>query len=337
MRRQKLGLGRRATVWASISALFLLLTVVAAGCGTSSGAQPETTQAGSPAFTALAVESFLADIAQNVAGDKMKVDSLMPMGTDPHSFEFTPTDATRVAQCDVLILNGAGLEPSLEETVKAIGGKTHVIEASTGLVGRTAGEGEEPVEAEVGSTATEEHHDHDQGDPHFWLDPTLVVKYVENIRDGLSSVDPGNASTYQANAAAYIKSLGDLDAWIKEQVAGIPAARRLLVTNHESLGYFADRYGFQIVGTIVPSVSSGASPSAQQLAHLIGVIQRTGAPAIFLETGSDPRLSEQLAAETGIKVVVDLYTHSLTEADGDAPTYIAMMKADTTAIVEALK
>ena len=102
------------------------------------------------------------------------------------------------------------------------------------------------------------------------------MKYVENIRDGLSSVDPDNAGTYQANAAAYIKSLGDLDAWIKEQVARIPAARRLLVTNHESLGYLADRYGFQIVGTIVPSVSSGAAPSAQQLAHLIGVIQQTG-------------------------------------------------------------
>jgi ABC-type Zn uptake system ZnuABC Zn-binding protein ZnuA len=317
--------------------LLVLVTFVAAGCGTSSSAQPETIQTGSPAFTALAVESFLADIAQNVAGDKMNVESLMPLGTDPHAFEFTPTDAARVAQCDVLILNGAGLEPSLEETVEAIAEKTHVIEASAGLVGRTAREGEEPDGTEVESAETAEHHHHDGGDPHFWLDPTLVVKYVENIRDGLSSVDPGNASTYQANAAAYIKSLGDLDAWIEEEVAEIPAGRRLLVTNHESLGYFADRYGFQVVGTVVPSFSSGASPSAQQLTHLIGVIRQTGAPAIFLETGSDPRLPEQLAAETGIKVVLDFYTHSLTEASGPAPTYIAMMKGNARTVVEALK
>ena len=240
MRQQKLGPHRSRMVWALTPALLVLVTVMAAGCGTSSGTQPESTQAGSPSLTALAVESFLADIAQNVAGDKMKVESLMPLGTDPHGFEFTPTDATRVARCDVLILNGADLEPSLEETVKTIGEKTHVIEASAGLVSRTAREGRSrtrPVrnQRRLRSITTT------QGDPHFWLDPTLVVKSVENIRDGLSSVDPDNAGTYQANAATYIKSLGDLDAWIKEQVAEIPAARRLLVTNHESLGYFADR------------------------------------------------------------------------------------------------
>jgi ABC-type Zn uptake system ZnuABC Zn-binding protein ZnuA len=316
-------------------ALAIALALVVAGCGGSSEPQADsTTGVGQQGLTAIAVESFIADMASNVAGDKAVVESLIPLGTDPHAFELTPTDAARVEKADVLILNGADLEPSLEQTVENIGGDVLVIEASAGLTSRTPGEGEEAEHQD--EAGTEEHHHH-EGDPHFWLDPTLAVKYIENIRDGLSTADPANVSTYQANAATYIASLQELDRWIAEQVAQIPPARRLLVTNHESFGYFADRYGFQIVGTIVPSVSPGASPSAQQLAGLVDTIRETGVPAIFLETGSDPRLAEQIAAETGIKVVTDLYSHSLTDSTGPAPTYIDMMKANTRAIVDALK
>ena len=114
------------------------------------------------------------------------------------------------------------------------------------------------------------------------------------------------------------------------------AARRLLVTDHESFGYFADRYGFQVVGTIVPSVSTDASPSAQQFARLVDTIKQTGAQAIFLESGSSSQLADQVAAETSVNVVTGLYSHSLTNADGPAPTYLDMMKFNTLAIVEAL-
>jgi ABC-type Zn uptake system ZnuABC Zn-binding protein ZnuA len=164
-----------------------------------------------------------------------------------------------------------------------------------------------------------------------------VIKYVENIRDGLSAADPAGTATYQANAAAYIAQLKELDRWIADRVAEVPEANRLLVTNHESFGYFADRYGFQIIGTVVPSVSSGSSPSAQQLAELIDHIKATGAKAIFLETGANPQLAEQVAQETGSKVVTNLYSHSITEPSGPAPTYIEMMKSNTAAIVTALK
>jgi manganese/iron transport system substrate-binding protein len=122
-----------------------------------------------------------------------------------------------------------------------------------------------------------------------------------------------------------------------EQVAQIPAERRLLVTNHESFGYFADRYGFRIVGAIVPSVSTGAAPSAQQLAMLVDRIKATGAPAVFLETGANPQLADQLAQETGVRVVTGLYTHSISAPDGPAPTYLEMLRYNTQAIVEALK
>lgn len=181
------------------------------------------------------------------------------------------------------------------------------------------------------------HHHHDGGDPHFWLDPLLVIRYVENIRDGLSAADPAGKDVYASNAAAYIEQLKQLDAEISALAAQIPAEKRLLVTNHESFGYFADRYGFQVIGTVIPSVSTGSAPSAQQLARLVERIRQTGAPAVFLETGANPQLAEQLAAETGVRVVEGLFTHSITAPDGPAPNYIEMMRYNAQAITDALK
>jgi ABC-type Zn uptake system ZnuABC Zn-binding protein ZnuA len=272
----------------------------------------------------IAAETFLADIAQNVAGDRVKIDALMPIGVDPHSFEPTPAEVAKVADSNVIIINGAGVEGFLEELLKNAGGQHQTIEASAGLPSR---------QLHAGEIADPDH----VGDPHFWLDPNHVIKYVENIRDGLSKADPAGAATYQANADAYIAKLKELDRWIADRVKEMPEADRLLVTNHESFGYFADRYGFRIIGTVMPSVSTGSSPSAQQLAQLIDRIKATGAKAIFLETGTNPQLAEQVAKETGSQVVTNLYSHSITEANGPAPTYIDMMKFNTNAIVGALK
>ena len=261
----------------------------------------------------LAVETFLADIAQNVAGDRLKIDSLLPIGVDPHAFEPTPQDVTRIADSQLLIINGAGVETWLSKTLDNAGGKRSVVEASAGLASRNPGPGELP---------DPEH----TGDPHFWLDPNNVIKYVENIRDALSLADPAGKNIYAQNATNYINQLKDLDQWIKTQVSQIPPEKRLLVTNHESFGYFADRYGFTIIGTVIPSTSSEASPSAQQMAALIDRIKEKGVKAIFLETGANPQLAEQIAQETGAQVITNMYTHSITAANGEAPTYIEMMK-----------
>ena len=269
----------------------------------------------------LAVESFLGDIAQNVAGDRVKVDILIPTGLDPHSFEPTPQDVARIADSSVLIVNGFGLEGWLNTVLNSAGGSHLVIMATNGLSSRKPRPGEP-----VGVV-----------DPHFWLDPTKVVTYVENIRSGLIQADPGGATIYNRNAATYEAKLKDLDQWVKTQVSQITPEKRLLVTNHESFGYYADHYGFQIVGTIIPSVSPDASPSAQQLAQLVDQIKKTGAPAIFLETGSNPQLAQQIAQETRVKVITEFYTHSLTPASGPAPTYLDMIRFDTTVIVQALK
>ncbi len=210
----------------------------------------------------------------------------------------------------------------MDDLIASAGGpELLIIEAAAGLAGRVPQTGEAALgEQEI--------------DPHFWLDPTKVIHYVESIRNGLTAVDPDGAETYRKNAESYAHRLRELDAWIQEQVDTVPVERRLLVTNHQSFGYFADRYGFRIVGSVFPTTGGEGIPSAQQLAALVEKIEAAGAPAILLETGSNPELADQLARETGAKVVADLYTHSLGE---DAPTYVDMMRWDVERIVEALQ
>jgi ABC-type Zn uptake system ZnuABC Zn-binding protein ZnuA len=269
----------------------------------------------------LASTTFLADIAQNVAGDRVHITSLLPPGSDPHTFQATPSDIRKIAESTVVIVNGLDYDQFIKPMLENAGGTRLVITASDGLEARQAKE-------ETGETVT---------DPHMWMAPTRIIKYAENIRDGLTKTDPDGANVYKVNADAYISQLNELDTWITQQVARIPQERRLLVTNHDSLGYFAESYGFTVIGTIVPGVSSDASPSAQQIAALIDEIKSTGAPAVFLNRSDNTQLADQVAAEASIIVVTDLYIESLSPSDGPAATYIDMMKHNVSRIVEALK
>jgi ABC-type Zn uptake system ZnuABC Zn-binding protein ZnuA len=295
-----------------ISVAALLLSA----CGTTS---PQSDQGG---LKVLASTSFLADIAQNVAGGRIQIGSLLPIGADPHAYQAAPSDVAKIAKSSVLILNGLEYEHFIEPLLENAGGQRLVITASRGLT---------PNQMESEETAGQT-----VGDPHMWLNPMLVVTYVENIRDGLIQADPEGTETYQTNAAAYIAQIKDLDAWIKAQVETIPAGRRLLVTNHEAMGYFAEQYGFTIVDSILPSFSSEASASAQEIASAVESVKASGAPAIFLGEVENSSLANQIAAETDVRVVNDLHLESLTDG-GPASTYIEMMKYNVTRIVEALK
>jgi ABC-type Zn uptake system ZnuABC Zn-binding protein ZnuA len=305
----------------TLAALFL------AACGSA----PQSTN---NTFKVLASTTFLADIAQNVTGDRAQVESLLPVGADPHSYQAAPSDVAKITESSVLILNGVEYEHFIEPLLENAGGERLVIEATAGLTPHAmeehGHEGEEE-HAEEG-----EEHAHEAGDPHMWLDPNLVITYVENIRDGLSEADPEGAETYKTNADAYISQLKDLDTFIKEQVESVPAERRLLVTNHEALGYFAERYGFEVVDTIIPSLSTEASASAQEVAASIEAIKASGAPAIFLGEVENADLANQIADETGVKVVDSLYLETLTDG-APAATYIDMMKHNVTQIVNGLK
>ena len=287
-------------IWVSV----ILLTGILAACS------------GTAAPDVLTTSTILADITKNVAGDRLTVGSLVPIGVDPHSYQPTPQDTAKVSKSKVLVVNGAEYELFLEPLLASADGEGTLIEAATSLNLRS--------DAEHGT------------DPHLWLDPNNVIVYVENIRDGLIQFDPEGAEVYQANASAYITQLEELDAWINGQIAEIPPPRRLLVTNHEAFGYFAERYGFTLVGTVIESFSSDASPSAQQMAALVDQINLYEAPAIFLDAADNPSLAQQIAAETNVKVVTDLHLESLTDG-APAGTYIEMMKYNVTKIVEAIQ
>lgn len=321
----------------SLAVTSLVLALAAtplSGCAPTAVPAPIASSSASAAsqLKVMAVTTFLADMARNVAGDRATVEALMPIGADLHAFQPTPQDMARISECDVLVINGAGLEEWLEDALRNTGGSCAVVEASAGLEARIPDEDEE---AESAESHDDEHHP--EQDPHFWLDPISVMTYARNLRDAFSRADPAGAQDYAADAEVYIAQLAELDAWIREQIAGIPEAKRLLVTNHMSFGYFADRYDLRIVGSILPGTSTVASPSARELADLVARIRDLGVVAVFLETGTNPQLAEQLARETGVRVVYDLYTHSLTDAAGPAPTYIAMMRHNTAAIAAALR
>jgi len=305
---------RRGAVLVAVALLAVL--AVGAGCG---GRQA----ASSGSLEVVATTGFLRDIAQQVAGERFTVRQLVPDGADPHAFEPAPSDLRAVAGADLLVVNGGGLEGSLLEMLADAGSEATVVAASAGIPSRTPQPGEPQLEE-------------GQSDPHYWLDPTLVERYVATIRDAYTSADPSGGESYEAAAAAYVARLEKLDAWIRVRVASVPAEQRIIVTDHSSLGYFADRYGVGIVGTVIPSVTSGDTPSARQLAELTAAIRRSGVRAIVVDSGEDPRLAQQVAAETGITVIDDLLDHSLTPKSGPAPTYIDMLKHDTRRLVEAM-
>jgi len=290
----------------AVGVLGLLLTGALAACS------------GTAAPDILTTTTILADVTQNIVGDRFSVGALLPVGADPHSYQPTPQDTAKITESKVLVVNGAEYEHFLEALLENANREGALVEASAGLRLRTDPETEHGV------------------DPHLWLDPKNVIVYVENIREELTHFDPEGAEVYQSNASAYITQLEELDAWIDRQIAQIEPERRLLVTNHEAFGYFAERYGFTVVGTVIESFSSDASPSAQQMAALVDQIKLYEAPAIFLDASDNPALAQQIAAETGVKVVTDLHLESLTDG-APAATYIDLMKYNVTRIIEALK
>lgn len=301
-----LALGELVKRFAQTWTLILCLAVALASCS------------GGTATDILTTTTILADIARNVAGDRLTVGSLLPAGTDPHSYQPVPQDAARINQSKVLILHGGEYERFLGGLLENMEGQTTLIDVSTGVRFRSGAENEQGV------------------DPHVWLDPNNVIVYVDNIREGLTEFDPDGAEIYQINASTYIDQLKELDAWINGQVAQVEPQHRVLVTNHESLGYFAEHYGFTLVGAVMPGFSSDSSPSAQQMAGLIEQIKLHEAPAIFLDASDNPDLARQIAAETGVKVISDLHLESLTEGS-PAGTYIDMMRDNVTKIIRALQ
>jgi ABC-type Zn uptake system ZnuABC Zn-binding protein ZnuA len=266
----------------------------------------------------VATTNILGDVVDVIGGDKIELTVLFPWNADPHSFEPTPKDLAKIERADIVFINGLGLEETMEHTL---------LDVSANLI---------PVSNGVETIALENGNEHQGADPHVWMDPGNVAVWAENIAAALSDLDPANAETYRANADAYITELERLKVWISAQVDQVPPGQRILVTDHDNLGYFAAAYGFEIVGTVIPGASTLAEPSAQQLAEIEDTIRAYGVPAIFIGTTVNPNLAQRISKDTGVQLVA-LYTGSLSDASGPAPTYLEMMRHNVIAIVEALR
>lgn len=269
----------------------------------------------------VATTTIVGDVVARVGGDAILLTVLLPIGADPHTYEPTPADLAAVSQAHVLFINGLGLEGFLERTLRNVGGDLPVVPISAGILPR-------PLEEHA------EEHAPGEWDPHVWLDVRNVMVWVENTRRVLSALDPDHADLYAANATAYRQELEALDTWIQEQVTQVPPQNRKLVTNHPAFGYLANRYGFEQVTAVYP-ISPGAEPSAREIAQLEETIRQFGVPAVFAETTVNPKLAEQMARDTGVRLVT-LYTGSLGPPGSGAETYVAMMQYNIRAIVEAL-
>jgi manganese/iron transport system substrate-binding protein len=305
-----------------INSLILLAMLLLSACSASA---PETTPS-SGKLKVVATTTLIGDIVKNIGGEQIDLSVLLPIGADPHNFEPSPKDLALVANADIVFTNGAGLEGFMSRLLENAGSKAAIISLSDGLtLINTAEEGAQSSDT-----------DHGSSDPHVWMDPNNVQHWVDRIEQVLSEADPGQAMIYQANAQAYRQALTDLDAWISQQVTQVPQANRKIVSDHVVFGYFARRYGFEQVGAVIPSISTLASPSAQELASLEETIKNLGVKAIFVDSTVNPALSQRIASDTQTQVV-PVYSGSLSPAGGPAATYLDFMRADVSAIVQALK
>lgn len=282
----------------------------------------------------VATTSIVADVVSQVGGEYVMVTTLLPLGADPHTFEPRPQDAAAIANAGLVFANGAGLEEFLHNLLENAGAEEKLVEVSEGIELLQMVE-ENHQESEDHEHEGKEHH-HEGGDPHTWMDPNNVITWTDKIAQALAQADPQHAAVYQANAAAYAASLRELDNWVRSKVAQVPPEKRLLVTDHGVFSYFAAAYGFEQVGTITGSFSTNAAPSAKELAALEDEIKSLGVKAIFVGENANQSLADQVAADTGIRVV-PLYHASLTGPDGPAPDYLAFMRYNVNAIVETLK
>jgi len=280
----------------------------------------------------VATTSIVGDVVANVGGDSIELVSIIPRMTDPHGYQITPADLRMLHDADVVFINGLGLEETLEQSLAQLPEAIPIVSLSVGINLR---------EFTLEGLDTDADHNPEPppgagADPHVWFDPMNITIWADNTARSLAALDPVNAETFQANSDVFHDQLEDLHNWILAQLDGIPQADRKLVTDHLLMGYFAQRYDFEILNALLPAFSSAASPSAQELADIQDSIRQSGVKVIFIGMTSNRQLAEQMARDTSV-AVVPLYTGSLSELTGPANSYLTFMQYNVRAIVNALK
>jgi zinc/manganese transport system substrate-binding protein len=286
-----------------------------------------TSQASATPLRVVVTFSILGDLVRNVSGEGVVIHTLVGPDVDAHTFEPSPADGVALAHASLIVENGLGFEPWLNKLCTAARARATRVVVSNGLallrsVGLSNDKTAQPGEV----------------DPHVWHDVTQAISLVHTIREALTQADPAQASLYQTNAARYVADLHQLDTWIEAQVQTLPRERRRLVTSHDTFGYFARRYGFDLLGAVLASFSTeAADPSGAELARLVETIKQAGVPAIFAENVQNPRLLRQVATVARVRLAPPLYTDALGKPGSAGESYITMMRYNVSTIVQALR
>ena len=289
--------------------------------------------------TVVVTTTILGDVVADLVGEEAEVRVVMPANADPHEFQPSARQAAEMREADVLVVNGGGFEPGLGDTVRsAVDDGVEVFEAIDHVPTLEAAGGEHGDDGEAGGDAGVEGDDgHDGADPHFFTDPARMATVVDALAGTLADAVPDlDTAAFRQRAEATVADLQALDTEVERTLAAIPAERRKLVTNHDVFAYFADRYGFEVVGAVIPSVTTQASASAGVIDDLAATVRAAGVPAVFADTSSPEDLADALAREAGDVEVVALYSESLGEPGSGADTYAGLVRTNATRIAEAL-
>lgn len=277
---------------------------------------------GGARIRACATTTQIQDFVRNVGGDRVEVLSILKPNVDPHAFEPTVATANDVARADIIFVHGIGLDHWMAKVIKNAATTAPVIVTTDGVQLLTrSGQPAKPGQP---------------GDPHVWFDPERAKQMVDNIERGLSQVDAAGTLTYRANAARYRQAVDAMDRQAQAIYGRIPESERKLVTNHDAFTYLAQHFHLTVVGAVIPSLDDTAEPTAKQINALIDGIERAKVKAIFSETSANPVVAQQVAFDTGVKIVDNLYGDTLGPPGSDGDTYIKMMLADAHLIAGAL-
>jgi zinc/manganese transport system substrate-binding protein len=295
-----------------IRALGLLIALavpaIAGGCGGSASGDGGD-------LTVVATTTQVADLVRNVGGRRVGVKQILQPNSDPHEYEPRPSDAKAVAGAALVVRSGGEVDEWLEGVIDNAGGDAPVLTLIDHV--RTRGDG-------------------DQVDPHWWQDPRNAELAVRAIRDALAEADPAGAAGYRRNASRYLTRLRRLDRQTAGCIDRIPVVQRKLVTTHDALGYYADRYGLELIGAVIPSLSTQAQPSAKDIQELVDQIERTGVKAIYPESSINPKLERAVARESGAGIGTPLWADTLGPAGSSGATYVDSIAANTAALVDGL-
>jgi ABC-type Zn uptake system ZnuABC Zn-binding protein ZnuA len=290
------------------------LALIGASCGGDGGRRDDA------ALEVVTTTTVLTDFAHVLGGDRVAVHGVLKPNVDPHDYEPSASDLQSLRNADVIVKNGVHLEAWFDDALSASGTNATIVDASTGIVIRSLDD------------------DGGEGDPHIWHDPRNAQKMIETMLAAFVAADPAGASVYERNARAYLDELAALDDDIAASIAGL--SNKKLVTNHDALGYYIDRYGLEFVGSIIPSFETSAEVSASELADLVDAIRAQGVKAVFAESALPAKVARTIAAEAGVAVVDGddaLYGDGLGPKSSPARTYLDMMRHNTATIVGNLR